>query len=153
MFRGLRRLQSTQLAVRIRAHRGEPWEGEVPYMAKQTTVSETPAADFVAGLSERYLHCRELGHTWKPLTVSYDKSARVFDRRIRCSVCRTERKMLVGMRGDIVSSSYNYAEGYLAQHVEPGVLSRRDFRLEAITRMLRPESDAPKTSRRLKAVS
>lgn len=121
---------------------------------KSSATTETTAADFVAGLSARHLHCRELGHTWKPLTVSFDKTARVFDRRIRCSVCRSERKMLIDTRGDVIASSYDYSAGYLAENVERGALSRRDYRLEAITRLLsESEADVPRVRRRLKAVS
>lgn len=90
---------------------------------------------FAAQLSAKFLHCRELGHTWRPWGVSYEPEARAYVRTIRCSSCRTERHMVVDSTGHVVSSHYTYAEGYMANHVEKG-LRRDTFRLEAIEREL-----------------
>jgi hypothetical protein len=92
---------------------------------------------FAARLSDKALHCRELGHVWRPLAASWDPDARAFDRRLRCASCRTERVQVLTARGAVVSNRYVYATGYLASHVEGGVAGRRDvFRLEAIIRTL-----------------
>lgn len=92
--------------------------------------------DFVGDLSDRLLHCRELGHTWKPLTVSWDKSSSSYDRRLRCPSCRTVRVQLLTSTGHVVSNRYQYPDGYLAKNVEVGLLNRDLFRIEAITRFL-----------------
>lgn len=90
---------------------------------------------FAGQLSSKYLHCRELGHTWRPWGVSWDGRSRAYTRTIRCSSCHTERHMVVDSTGGVVSSHYTYAGGYQAKHVEKGL--RRDvFRLEAIEREL-----------------
>lgn len=99
-----------------------------------------PAEDFAAGLNQRMLHCRELGHTWKSWTVSFDKSARCYDRRLRCSSCRTIRKQMLDSRGHVLSNSYVYVEGYLATNVPVGI-SRDVFRIESITRFLSSHED------------
>ena len=95
------------------------------------------AADvFASRLSDKALHCRELGHTWRPLAASWDAEARAFDRRLRCSSCRTERRQVLTATGHVVSNGYVYPAGYLATHVE-GMTGARDlFRLEAVLRTL-----------------
>ena len=92
---------------------------------------------FAARLTDKALHCRELGHTWRPLVASWDASARAFDRRLRCSSCRTERIQILSAHGAVVSNHYRYPDGYLATNVDGGVAGRRDvFRLEAVLRTL-----------------
>jgi hypothetical protein len=98
---------------------------------------------FAAGLSEKYLHCRELGHVWAPLTVSWDKAARAYDRRLRCKQCRTVRKQVLDSSGHAIGNSYDYPDGYLAAHVEKGSTSRDIFRLEAVNRWLSRNDDTP----------
>ena len=94
------------------------------------------AHSFVGDLSDRLLHCRELGHTWKPLTVRWDKESSAYDRRLRCPSCRTIRIQLLTSTGHVVSNRYDYTDGYLAKGVDVGTLHRDMFRLEAITRFL-----------------
>ena len=94
---------------------------------------------FAAGLTSRALHCRELGHNWRPLTASYDQAARAYNRTLRCPSCRTHRIQVLDSSGHVVSNHYKYPEGYSASKVEPGVgLSglRDVFRLEALSRFL-----------------
>jgi hypothetical protein len=90
---------------------------------------------FAAGLSDRWLHCRELGHTWRPWGVSWERKARAYVRTVRCSGCRTERHMVVDSHGHVISSHYTYPTGYTAAGVTKG-LRRDTFRLEAINREL-----------------
>lgn len=92
--------------------------------------------DFASGLTNGALHCRELGHVWRPLTVSFDRSAGAYDRRLRCSSCRTVRVQVLNSHGHTVSNRYVYPDGYLAKGVETGMTNRDVFRLEAITRFL-----------------
>ena len=91
------------------------------------------AETFAANLSDRWLHCRELGHTWRPWGARDEPSSRCYVRTTRCSQCRTERHWIIDYRGHVVSSHYTYPDGYLAKHVEPGY-SRDTFRLEAVVR-------------------
>lgn len=100
-------------------------------------MTEEVALDtFVAGLSDRLLHCRELGHTWKPLTVRWDGEARAYDRRLRCPSCRTVRIQLLDQHGHVVQNRYDYPEGYLATGVTVGTGHRDRYRVEAVQRFL-----------------
>lgn len=92
---------------------------------------------FVGGLSNRVLHCRELGHFWRSLTVSWDATARAYDRRLRCTSCRSIRVQTVTERGHVLSNRYIYPEGYLASGIDGIGRGNRDrFRLEALVRSL-----------------
>jgi hypothetical protein len=96
----------------------------------------TTVEDFAAGLGERVLHCRELGHVWRPLTVHWDNAAKAYDRRLRCSSCRTVRVQVLTASGGIVSNRYEYADGYLATGVQVGRGNRDVFRAAALVRFL-----------------
>lgn len=96
---------------------------------------------FAAGLSDKYLHCRELGHTWTPLTASWDRSARAYDRQLRCKMCRSIRKQLLDSSGHVIRNGYDYSDGYLAKHVAKGSYTRDVFRLESLTRFLTTDNN------------
>lgn len=102
---------------------------------------EVTVDTFAAGLGDRVLHCRELGHTWRPLTVAWDAGARAYDRRLRCSSCRTVRVQILDARGHVMSNRYDYADGYLATGVKVGRGDRDVFRRESITRFLGARSE------------
>jgi hypothetical protein len=90
---------------------------------------------FAQHLSDRFLHCRELGHNWRPWTAEYDRKSRTYSRVLKCSGCRTERHQALDSTGTVVGNHYTYSDGYLAKNVQRGV--RRDvFRLEAVLRFL-----------------
>lgn len=108
--------------------------------AAKRLLAKPAAADlsgFVSGLSDRVLHCRELGHTWKPMTVRWDGDAACYDRRLRCPSCRTVRIQLLSRDGHVVSNRYDYPDGYIAKGAVHSA-NRDVFRLEAITRFLSP---------------
>jgi hypothetical protein len=96
---------------------------------------------FAASLGDKVLHCRELGHVWRPLTVRWDASAKAYDRRLRCSSCRTVRVQVLTGKGAIVSNRYEYADGYLASGVQIGRGDRSTFRSEALSRFLNAHAD------------
>jgi hypothetical protein len=92
---------------------------------------------WAANLPQRYLRCRELGHVWRPHTVSREPGGAGFFRRLRCAECRTEREQLLDSGGHVIRNGYHYSDGYLADtHVERGGYSRDIFRLEAVVRYL-----------------
>lgn len=110
-------------------------------MAKSNTTEDRPmtAAEFASALSNKFLHCRELGHTWRPHTVNWDAEARAYDRRLRCSSCHTVRVQLLDQYGHVLANRYDYPDHYLAnRNGQTGALggARDAFRLEAITRFL-----------------
>jgi hypothetical protein len=91
--------------------------------------------EFVASLGDKVLHCRELGHSWRPLTVSWDAEAQAYDRRLRCPSCRTVRVQLLSQHGHVLGNRYIYPEGYLAHGITVGQ-GRDHFRLESLQRFL-----------------
>src|SRR5580765_3985451 len=98
---------------------------------------EVSVETFAASLPDKFLACRELGHTWRPWRASWDGVARVYDRELRCHRCRTVRVQVVSSVGHTISNHYRYAEGYQAKGVEHAVRVSRDvFRLESLTRYL-----------------
>lgn len=77
--------------------------------------------------------------TWAP-------KEKVYDRRLRCPSCRTERVQVLSRQGHVVSNRYIYPEGYLAKGIEAGTYSRDLFRLEAVTRFVAAHEDTREAS-------
>lgn len=103
--------------------------------ATEPEVRDAPS--FASSLTDKQLHCRELGHEWRDHTVTWDQSARVFDRALRCRNCGTLRRQVLDRAGHVIRNGYTYADGYLASKVmNREGLSRDVFRLEALTRWL-----------------
>lgn len=95
------------------------------------------ASSFAQSLSDKQLHCRELGHVWRDHTVTWDPKARVFDRALRCQSCHSIRRQVLDRRGHVIRNGYQYTEGYLAAKVmNRDNLNRDTFRLEALTRWM-----------------
>lgn len=103
--------------------------------AKDPNIRDVPA--FAQGLSDKQLHCRELGHEWRHHTAEYDRKARVYDRALRCRNCGTVRRQVLDQRGHVLRNGYTYPEGYLTTKVQNREgLSRDVFRLEALSRII-----------------
>lgn len=109
---------------------------EGPLVVATQEPTQQTAEDFAHGLSARALHCRELGHTWRAWTVTWDRKARCYDRALRCSSCQSVRHELLDSTGDVLRSGYRYSKGYLATNVQAGTLHRSVFRMESISRFL-----------------
>ena len=88
---------------------------------------------FVSNMTDRLLHCRELGHTWRAWGAADEPEHRCYVRTTRCTSCKTLRHWVIDYRGHVVSSHYTYPKGYLAPVAG---LTRDPFRLEAIQREL-----------------
>lgn len=93
-------------------------------------------ADFAAELPISHLHCRELGHNWKPWVARIAEDGG-FERALRCTRCRAERWQSLTRGGSIVSSHYVYPDGYIHEGLGRIVGDGRDaLRLESLTRAL-----------------
>jgi len=69
--------------------------------------------EFADELSEAFLFCREMSHTWQPHTASrYPDGG--FRRTLLCPRCTTQRVQSLDRFGMIVSSHYDYPDGYLS---------------------------------------
>ncbi|MCL1900568.1 MAG: hypothetical protein FWG11_08680 [Promicromonosporaceae bacterium] len=94
-------------------------------------------AEFAAGLSESFLLCRELQHNWKPWTAQRDNEHNNYVRIIRCQRCKTAKHQRLSFTGTILSSHYDYPEGYVHANLGRIVGDGRDvLRLESLARLL-----------------
>jgi hypothetical protein len=101
---------------------------------------------FAAELSTAFLLCRELQHNWKPFTAFWDEEHHHYARSIRCVRCRTKKVQRLSSSGAVLSSHYEYADGYLAEHLGRIVGEARDsLRLESLMRSLDGRAPALRT--------
>jgi hypothetical protein len=83
-----------------------------------------------------YLQCRALGHTWRSSSAAIDRVARAYDVELRCSRCRTIRVQTVSFTGHVVSSHYEYPDGYVNHLGRIAGDGRDALRLESIVRII-----------------
>lgn len=94
--------------------------------------------EFAASLPDKFLHCRELGHLWRPFTAGRHADGG-FERVLRCTRCKTKRQQSLNSRGMIMSNQYIHPEGYLTEGIGRIVGEGRGLlRLESISRVLAP---------------
>lgn len=78
---------------------------------KGPTAREIQSA--AAALSDQYLQCRDVGHSWR---IYYQKrEGSVVVRKLWCPSCKTNRKTKINRYGEVVANSYDYADGYLLE--------------------------------------
>lgn len=82
--------------------------------------------ELVDVLSPDALQCRELGHVWRPFAVRWDEESKSYVRILRCPRCKTRRKQILTGRGTVVSSHYEYPDGYQTRGLGRLVGSDRD---------------------------
>lgn len=118
-----------------------------PEPRKLKAVDETDHAhlsdvrDFAAGLPEKYLHCRELGHLWRPFTAGRHPDGG-FTRTLRCTRCKTRREQELSSTGMVLTNQYKHPDGYLTEGMGRIVGEGRGLlRLESIMRVLPTEDD------------
>jgi hypothetical protein len=98
-------------------------------------------ADFAASLPEAFLHCRELGHNWRPNTAGKYKDGGYL-RVLRCSRCRTKRREELTSTGMKISTSYEHPDGYLTDGIGRIVGEGRGLlRLESMTRSIPEDAE------------
>lgn len=90
--------------------------------------------EFAEGLKESFLHCRELGHNWKPWGAGRHPDGG-WERSLRCTRCKTERHQTITPTGMVMSNKYVHPEGYLSEGLGRIVGEGRGLlRIEAIKR-------------------
>jgi hypothetical protein len=73
----------------------------------------------------------------------------VFETKLRCARCKTRRVRHIGPAGQLVSSHYEYPEGYVIKGMGRLDGAARDqLRLESVLRVLPPEEAALATGAR-----
>jgi hypothetical protein len=79
--------------------------------------------DIAQSYPDAYLACRDIGHSWRPLTASWTADGNIH-RRLQCVRCHVERAQILDAQGYILSGTYAYADGYQSHGV--GGLNRDD---------------------------
>lgn len=77
--------------------------------------SDLDVEQFAGGLSQAFLECRELGHSWRPRTAKWNPDSQCFDRTLGCARCKTLRLDRLSESGAKLGGYYVYAEGYLVK--------------------------------------
>jgi hypothetical protein len=97
--------------------------------------------EFAEELPDKYLHCRELGHNWRPFTAGSHPDGG-FERVLRCTRCRCRRVQELTSRGAVVTNKYIHPEGYLSKGHGRIVGEGRDMlRLVSLKRLVGSESE------------
>jgi hypothetical protein len=112
-------------------------EDDRPHEADIESVRE-----FAEGLPERYLHCREMGHNWRPFSAGRFEDGG-FERILRCTRCKTKRMQSIDSHGMVLSSRYEHPKGYLTDGMGRIVGEGRGaLRLESIKRIVTKAEEA-----------
>lgn len=94
----------------------------------------------LARMDEAFLQCRDFGHGWQPYTAR--RVAEGYESVLRCARCWTVRVRLIGMRGQVLRTGYDYPDGYRVHGL--GQLTGDDrgrLRLASIERLLAGDGD------------
>ena len=114
-----------------------------PTVLKSVQAEATPgrAVDFdvegtIHALPDTHIQCRDFAHQWRPFTATYDKKARYYEVELKCSRCKTIRRRYIGLDGGLISSSYDYVDGYLIKGMGRLAGAERNMlRLESVKRL------------------
>lgn len=103
---------------------------------EQLTEQQKAAIGRIDNLSDRQLRCRDIGHTWTlPFNRDdFNEDEKIWNRRLTCSMCGTERREIVDFTGVVLKRRYKYVRGYQLKG-SGGVLNRSDFRRTLFERL------------------
>lgn len=62
-------------------------------------------------MDEKFVYCRDVMHAWQPYTARQEKDG-TFTSTLKCARCETYKVRILSRRGAILSSYYDYPEGY-----------------------------------------
>lgn len=101
---------------------------------------EPPPVDVdkvVSGMSTEFLQCRDFNHSWRPFTAEWVADERSFRVQLRCARCKAKRIRYIGQNGQLISSHYEYVDGYLIKGLGRLTGTDRDYlRLQSVMRIL-----------------
>ncbi len=90
----------------------------------------------VDDMSTDFVQCRDWGHSWEPYTARPAEHG-CFASVLRCKRCKNVRTRIIGPRGQVISSGYDYPDGYLVQGMGRLTGTDRDMlRLSSIMRLM-----------------
>lgn len=108
---------------------------------EEYSVSLSRVEEFAEQLPDKYLHCRELGHLWRPWKAGHHPDGG-YTRTLRCTRCRTKREQELSERGMVMTSRYIHPEGYLSEGIGRITGEGRGLlRLASIKRVLTDEEE------------
>lgn len=93
-------------------------DGQAKSPVKTPTHHPNPEADSfelgkaIAELQPEHIQCRDFGHSWRPYHAIWMPKLNYYEAILKCARCGTERMRLIGARGQILGSKYEYADGY-----------------------------------------
>jgi hypothetical protein len=113
-------------------------------MAATDYADPAEVADLAAGMKQTHLECRTWNHIWRPNTAALATTQRWYDVTMRCVRCRSLRVQTWSLSGTVVTSHYEYAEGYLNKGLGRIVGDGRDaLRLEIVQRAVAGKHTTP----------
>lgn len=90
-------------------------------------------------LDERFLQCRDFGHSWRPFSANWSEQYQSYSSQLRCDRCTTVRTRWLTRTGAMMGGGYDYSEGYLVKGMGRLTGSDRDkVRLRSILNVLKP---------------
>jgi len=72
-----------------------------------------PGRKDVSAVDEKFLDCRDIGHTWRKVEVTEDRKLKRYTRTVACQNCTTERVQVMDLQGYLIKAHYRYVAGYL----------------------------------------
>lgn len=108
-----------------------------PAFSRPRYASTDEVSEWAKDLPERFLHCREMNHNWRPFNVGRHKDGG-YERTLRCQRCKTRKVQHLDTHGMLVGSPrYEHPEGYQAQGLGRIVGEGRGaLRIESILRIV-----------------
>jgi hypothetical protein len=80
--------------------------------AQRQSLRAPELSSWAEGLPERFLACRDFGHSWRSYSATFSRAERQYRRELHCSRCRTGKVQWLTITGHVESTHYVYPDGY-----------------------------------------
>lgn len=114
--------RTRKVAHPVTVTKGKPKVKAVP----APTPPEPTLDDLLGKMETEFVQCRDFGHSWRPHVARWVGKDNCYEVIRRCARCDTERAMLLSSRGQILSSAYDYPQGYQMKGMGRMTSSDRD---------------------------
>lgn len=130
--------QAQQLAARTNAAPRPATPVTPPAARKMQTALEKS----IYSMALEHVQCRDFGHSWRPFQAHQVPGG--FKSVLRCARCTTIRIRMLGTRGQLLDSGYDYVDGYLmdAGHGRLSSEDRDIIRLASVRSVLVKDAGA-----------
>jgi hypothetical protein len=100
----------------------------------------------VSAMSDEMVECRDIQHSYRKWSLRWVPKDKEYESKLKCIRCGSIRvRRINGSTGALVSSSYEYAEGYLVKGL--GRLTGSDRGFIRLQSMLADVTDAQEVAR------